>query len=106
MSKIQILALIVLAISGLSYFFHTYVNKEKLFKSYTYYHRLKSERNKYDWDRTIKRTKNGYLICFLASLISLMMSHYTNINEKFYLILIILSLLIFVFLSRPAKKSD
>ncbi|MDD7464223.1 MAG: hypothetical protein SOW41_06425 [Anaerococcus sp.] len=103
MSKIQILALIVLIISVISIFFHSYVNKEKLLNTYTYY-RLESERKKYDWDTTIKRTKTAYLITFVVSGLSFLASIYTDLNEKIFLVLIILSFLGFVFLSKPVKK--
>lgn len=104
MNSIQIFILIVLIVSGISYFFHTYMNKEKLLNTYTWYNKLSDERKKYDWNATIERTKKGYLLCFLVSGVSLVLSYFTDINNKLFLLLVCLSLLFFVFISKPVKK--
>ncbi|MDD7305955.1 MAG: hypothetical protein PUG67_05130 [Peptoniphilaceae bacterium] len=104
MTSVQIFILIVLLVSGISFFFHTYVKKEKLLKTYTWYNSLGKDRKNYDWDKTIERTKIGYLLCFLISTVSLLLSYLTKIDSKFYMLIVVLSLLIFVFISRPVKK--
>lgn len=105
MNSIQIFILIVLLVSAISYFFHTYVKKEKLLNTYTWYNKLGDDRKNYDWDKTIERTKNGYLLCLLVSGVCLFLSFNTDFNMKIYLIIVIISLLIFVNVSKPVKKS-